>query len=77
MKFKTGDIVIFKFNNLSEEEGVIIGNTEQTNVYIVQIGDRKQNILSAYLTLKYINNDTIMYNYYDYYQIPIDIKKIE
>jgi hypothetical protein len=74
MKFKTGDIVIFKFNNLSEEEGIIIGNTEQKNVYSVQIGDRKQNIISSYLTLKYINNDISIYNYY---QIPIDVKKIE
>jgi hypothetical protein len=74
MKFKKGDIVIFKFNNFSEKEGIIIGNTENENVYFVQFDDRKQNIDSGYLTLKYINNDIDSYNYY---QIPIDVKKIE
>ena len=58
MKFKTGDIVIFKFNNFHEEEGIVIGNTEKNNVYIIEFSNRKQNIISEYLTLKYINNDT-------------------
>jgi hypothetical protein len=73
MKFKTGDMVIFKFNNLPEQEGVIIGNTEQTNVYIVQFGNRTQNIISHYLTIKHNNNIDLYY----YYQNPIDIEKIE
>ena len=74
MKFIKGDIVIYKFNNSAEQEGVIIGPTVSTNVYSVKFDDRKQNIMSIYLTLKYINNDIDSYNYY---QIPIDVKKIE
>jgi hypothetical protein len=66
MKFKKGDIVIFKFNNFSEKEGIIIGNTENENVYFVQFDNEKINIDSGYLTLKYINNDNDIdsYNYY-------------
>ena len=74
MKFKIGDIVIYKFKYSAEEEGIIIGNTEKEDLYVVQIGNRKQNIICHYLTLKYINNDIESYNYY---QIPIDVKKIE
>lgn len=77
MKFKIGDIVLFKFNHFSEQEGIIIGITENENVYVVQFGDRKQNIISQYLRIKYINNNIDSYNYYYYYQNPIDIKKIE
>jgi len=76
MKFKVGDIVIYKFNNSAEEEGIIIGNTITTNGYIVKFDNRKQNIISPYLTLKYINNDNDI-DSYNYYQIPIDVKKIE
>lgn len=74
MKFKKGDIVIYKFNNSAEQEGVIIGPTVTTNVYSVKFDDRKQNIMSTYLTLKYIDNNIDLYDYY-YYQIPNDVKK--
>jgi hypothetical protein len=63
-------------NFVQEEEGIIIGNTLTTNVYIVQFDNRKQNIISSYLTLKYINNNNDI-DLYNYYQIPIDVEKIE